>query len=56
MLVTVLWEDQRGTQARGFGPHELLLSCLADELMVSRECRGRLPRYGLQCSCEQTHA
>lgn len=37
MLVTVLWEDQRGTQARGFGPHELLLSCLADELAIPRE-------------------
>jgi len=30
MIVTVLWEDQRGVQAKGFGPHELLLSCLVD--------------------------
>jgi hypothetical protein len=32
MIVTVLWEDQRGVQAKGFGPHELLLSAVADAL------------------------
>ena len=31
MIVTVLWEDQRAA-GKGFGPHELLVSCLADEL------------------------
>jgi hypothetical protein len=32
MIVTVLWEDQRGVQAKGFGPHELLLSAVANAL------------------------
>lgn len=32
MIVTVLWEDERGGAPQGFGPHELLLSCLADDL------------------------
>lgn len=32
MITTVLWEDQRGQTVRGFGPHELLLSSLADDL------------------------
>jgi hypothetical protein len=35
MLVTVLWEDQRGEQARRFGPHDLLLSSIADDLSAS---------------------
>lgn len=34
MIVTVLWEDQRGVEARGFGPHDLLLACVADELGI----------------------
>lgn len=34
MIVTVLWEDSRGVETRDFGPHELLLSCVADELEV----------------------
>ena len=32
MNVTVLWEDERGAQIIGFGPHELLLSSMADDL------------------------
>ena len=36
MMITVLWEDQRGAEAKGFGPHELLLSCVADELNCAR--------------------
>jgi hypothetical protein len=36
MQVVVLWEDQRGAQAKGFGPHELLLSCLADDGVGTR--------------------
>lgn len=36
MIVTVLWEDQRGVVAKGFGPHELLVSSVADELKVDR--------------------
>ncbi len=32
MIVTVLWEDQRGVKTNSFGPHKLLLSCLVDEL------------------------
>jgi hypothetical protein len=35
MLVTVLWEDQRGEQAKRFGPHDLLLSSVADDLSTS---------------------
>lgn len=35
MIVTVLWEDQRGEQAKKFGPHELLLSSVADDLSES---------------------
>jgi hypothetical protein len=30
--VTVLWEDQRATAAKTFGPHELLVACVAEEL------------------------
>ena len=29
---TVLWEDQRGVTVKGFGPHDLLMACVADEL------------------------
>ena len=36
MIITVLWEDQRGAEAKGFGPHELLLSCVDDELNCGR--------------------
>lgn len=31
-MITVLWEDSRGTAAKSFGPHELLLACVADDL------------------------
>jgi hypothetical protein len=31
VIVTVLWEDKRG-QTKGFGPHDLLVKCLADQL------------------------
>jgi hypothetical protein len=37
MFVTVLWEDQRATMSKGFGPHELLLSCLEDDSVGTRE-------------------
>lgn len=36
MRVTILWEDQRGGQLKGFGPGELLVSCVADELETDR--------------------
>jgi hypothetical protein len=36
VIITVLWEDQRGAELKGFGPHELLLSCLADDLATDR--------------------
>jgi hypothetical protein len=36
MIVTVLWEDQRGGDVLGFGPHELLIACLADDLDLHR--------------------
>jgi hypothetical protein len=32
MRITVLWEDSRGVETKGFGPHALLLACLADKL------------------------
>jgi hypothetical protein len=35
MIISVLWEDRQGVIARGFGPHELLVSCVADELLAS---------------------
>ncbi|MFH0902366.1 MAG: hypothetical protein V2A73_17170 [Pseudomonadota bacterium] len=34
MIITILWEDQRGVESKGFGPHELLLSCLADDMLL----------------------
>ncbi len=37
MIVTVLWEDQRGVEMRGFGPHDLLIACIADDLGIDRE-------------------
>ena len=37
MIITILWEDQRPVDAKGFGPHELLLSCLADTLGTERQ-------------------
>jgi hypothetical protein len=50
MRITVLWEDERGEVAKGFGPHELLVACLADELEMPREqLHGRissLPKKG----------
>jgi hypothetical protein len=30
VIVTVLWEDQRGGPMKGVGPHQLLLKCLED--------------------------
>lgn len=41
IIITVLWEDQRSARANRFGPHELLLACLADDL--GRD-RGALER------------
>lgn len=32
MIITIIWEDQRNVEADGFGPHELLLACVADRL------------------------
>jgi hypothetical protein len=37
MQVTVLWEDQLGQPLKGFGPHQLLLSFLADAMSDSEE-------------------
>jgi hypothetical protein len=36
MIITVLWEDSRGEVAKGFGPHELLVACLDDDLAIGR--------------------
>lgn len=46
MRVYVLWEDGRGNVAKGFGPHELLLACIADDLGLAREhLKQRLESY-----------
>jgi hypothetical protein len=42
MSVTVLWEDQRGGLLKGFGPHELLVSCVSERLELDRWHVGRL--------------
>lgn len=51
MIVTVLWEDQLGSEARGFGPHELLVTCLTEELGMDREslrrCIFSVPKKGV---------
>lgn len=36
MSVTVLWEDQRGGLLKGFGPHELLVTCVSETLDEDR--------------------
>jgi hypothetical protein len=46
MQVTVLWEDQQGVRSKSFGPHELLISSVADVLgdqnrsALSKRLRG----------------
>jgi hypothetical protein len=42
MRITVLWEDSRGVETKGFGPHSLLLACLADKLGRERREIERL--------------
>jgi len=37
MIITILWEDQRGAAGKRFGPHELLLSCVDDDLHCGRD-------------------
>lgn len=37
MKITVLWEDKLTVLARGFGPHDLLVSCVADDLQCAPE-------------------
>jgi hypothetical protein len=37
VIVTVLWEDQRGGQVKDFGPDLLLRACVADDLQVPRD-------------------
>ena len=51
MILTVIWEDQRGVLAKGFGPHELLVSCLADDLQPDG---AALQRYEVEASVEST--
>lgn len=50
MIVTILWEDQRGP-TRGFGPHELLVQCLVDRLARKRSeierCINGVPKKGV---------
>lgn len=31
MIIWILWEDQRDSAGRSFGPHDLLISCLCDD-------------------------
>lgn len=42
MIITILWEDQRGHIVKGFGPHELLVSSVADDVKCSRLKISRL--------------
>lgn len=37
MIVTILWEDQRGVTTKGYGPTALLVACLADTLGLERK-------------------
>jgi hypothetical protein len=37
MRITVLWEDSRGVETKGFGPHKLLVACVADKLGRDRQ-------------------
>lgn len=46
MIVTVLWEDQRGGQIKGFGPHALLVACVADSLgLVPNRLKGLIESH-----------
>ncbi len=36
MILTILWEDERGVETKGFGPHELLLVEVAASLNMRR--------------------
>lgn len=47
MIVTVLWEDRRGGVVTGFGPHELLLACVRDDLRLGPEAIRHIK--GLPC-------
>jgi hypothetical protein len=43
MRITVLWEDCSGGETKGFGPHDLLVACVADELRLERHrVKGQL--------------
>lgn len=37
MTITVIWEDKRGGNIKGFGPHDLLVSCVADDWLALRK-------------------
>lgn len=37
MIITILWEDQRGVTTKGYGPTTLLVACLADTLKWERK-------------------
>jgi hypothetical protein len=40
VIITVPWEDRRGVATRDFGPHELLIWCVADALGMDGWDRG----------------
>lgn len=49
MIVTVIWEDQRGGPQKGFGPHELICQCIADQ----RGCdKSRVSRVVKSVPCK----
>lgn len=41
-MITLLWEDECGLDARRFGPHVLVVACVADELGIEMHERRRL--------------
>ena len=65
MKITVLWEDQRGGQQKGFGPHDLLAACVADRLAINvgqirpyllsvpKKGNGNLVRRALACDLDR---
>jgi len=44
VIISILWEDQRGVQVKGFGPHDLLLKCLEDDGVGERAKLDHLVR------------
>ena len=47
MIVTILWEDQRGGVIKGFGPQTLLEACLRDRGEIQVDKLSGVPRKGI---------